>query len=351
MRRLIPFATASLLAIPLALVACGDDDDGPTSSGGSANKGGSGGFATTGGKNAGGTSTGGNAGHGGTTPEGGTSAKGGSPATGGASTGGTTPEGGTSAKGGSPATGGASTGGTATGGTATGGTATGGTATGGTIGEGGGMAEGGETAQGGNTAEGGGTSEGGAGAEAGAGGTTAEGGTNSGGAGGEPAITPDIVDNGDFETGTTNHVAPPGWTITGTSGAAFLNHKEPADQWHSHSGIGFLDAWLGTAYQSTISQIVSPLPEGNYSFSVWHYGGAYTTQYIYVKGYNEADLEEMTKLDVAATTTPPNNYGDAPLTVPTVHVTSGMIEIGIYLDCPEASCWTHFDDAVLSKVE
>jgi hypothetical protein len=349
MRRLIPFATASLLAIPLALVACGDDDDGPTSSGGSANKGGNGGAVTTGGKNAGGTSTGGNAGHGGTTPEGGTSAKGGSPATGGASTGGAA-NGGTET--GGTANGGTGTGGVSTGGTATGGTATGGASTGGTsTGEGGGMAEGGETAQGGSIGEGGGTSEGGAGAEAGAGGSTAQGGTSSAGAGGEPAITPDTVDNGDFETGTMNHVNPPGWTITGTSGAAFLNHKEPADQWHSHSGIGFLDAWLGTMYQSTISQIVTPLPEGNYSFSVWHYGGAYTTQYIYVKGYNEANLEEMTKLDVVATPTPPNNYGDTPLTVPTVHVTSGMIEIGIYLDCPEANCWTHFDDAVLSKVE
>ena len=353
MRRLFSLATVSLIAIPLAAVACGDDDDIAVNSGGSMNRGGSanqGGSANKGGStnNGGSVNTGGSAGDsqttGGSKTSGGSSSDGGSTATGGGgNTGGTT--GGSSATGGKSATGGRSQGGS--------------TAEGGMSGEGGGaMEEGGMGGEGGGAGAGGAGGAGGSpeGGMAGDGGSTAQGGAmeagagGDGGAGGTPPIT-DTLDNGDFEGGGKDHGTPPGWTITGTEGSAFLSYHTPADEWHSHSGTAYLDAWLDTAYTNTISQVVEPLPEGEYSFSIWHYGDAYTEQYIYLKGYDSNDAGAMVKVEVTKTPTPPNNYGDAPITVGPVHVTSGRVEVGIFLDCQAGGCWTHFDDAVLTKVE
>jgi hypothetical protein len=333
----LPYYACWFFAASLVVVACGDDDgaDFNDSNGGE----------DSGGASSGGAGRAGSAGRGGTPSTGGVTNQGGS-ATGGSTTGGSATGGGAT---GGTATGGSTTGGSATGGSATGGSATGGTATGG--GTMGGAAMGGESGapQGGagegGTAGVGGAAGGGAAGEGGSsgaseGGAPTEGGMGGSGGDGGAGIVADTIDNPGFEEWSGNPIVP-GWTIVGDSDAAKFRFV----QGDAHSGSAFLDIWRGTAYTVTASQVVSPLPNGNYSFSIWHKGGAYTKQYVFVRGH-DASNPSAELFPVPPDTTPRSAYGE--ITISSIPVTSGKVEIGIYSEGADGN-WSHFDDAVLTR--
>lgn len=317
---------AWLLALSLIAVACGDDDDDTTGTGGKASTGGS--KSTTGGSKSttGGTSSGGSS------PKGGT--------TNGGSSGGTVTSGGTG------------TGGTATGGVTTGGVSTGGTSTGGVAGGGGegGMPEGGTS--GGDQGGGGGIIEGGsagaaptggtAGAETGGSGGTAGGDSidgGAGGSGGETTVLPDVIDNPKFDVWSDADPLP-NWTKSGPDLAASFKEWKP--------GVGAVESfvlsnWSATAFEVATSQLVSPLPNGNYSLSIWHKGAVFITQRIFARGHDVNNPSAELVFDVGASA----DWAQAVLTP--IPITSGHVEIGIYSK-GAAEAWSHFDDVTLTKL-
>jgi hypothetical protein len=308
-------------ALSLIAVACGDDDD---DTGG------------TGGK-AGSTSTGGKAGTGGTSTSGGTGAKGGTTSTGGTSnTGGkATGTGGVVSSGGTATTGGADAGG-ASGSAGEGGMPEGGSATGG------GSTTGGSTTGGASTGGTAGTSTGGtAGADSGGaggfGGDSVVGGA--GGEGGEATVQITIV-NADFETWGD---PPTGWTETGAADASGLGWKDLGIPESAHSGHQYLNFYKAADYEVTTSQVVSSVPNGNYSLAIWQRGNTYIEQYVFVGGYNSADtLAKMT-----ANTAP--NATWVQIVISPIPVTNGQVVIGVYSK-GVAEAWSHFDDVTLTKL-
>lgn len=325
--------------IPLLVVACGDDDtDDDTGSGGKSQAG-------AGGK---GTSTGGV-----------------SPTSGG-STGGTSKGG----SGGKASTGGSNTGGSNTGGAITGGSTSGGAITGGVAGADGGVAgAGGDVGTGGTSVGGGGAAnDGGVGGWVGGSGGEPAGGVPGGGAdaggaggaeagaGGGPSITPDALENATFELlpgGTLPaRGAIPGWTVTpGASGQEVASFIE----WHAENGgatpgpAGYhLAYWLGSEYTVTVSQVVDPLPAGDYTFSMYVKGGAnlFTSQYLFARGYSSTDTAAELKTDVTTTNTNGSTY--SLLTVGPIPVTSGQVEVGVFSH-GTANAWASLDTATLTK--
>lgn len=273
-------------------------------------------------------------------------ASGGAKSTGGATSKGGASSGGGTAKGGA-SSGGATSGGAATlGGSSAGGAAAGG-ASGGSVGQGGsGNPQGGTTPLGGSGGVGGDTAgsageSGGGGISAGgAGGTGGEETGGNGGEGGAAPVQPDAIDNPGFEAATQGDVPPPNWSITGTITAA----KTTWNTANAHAGDKYLDIWAASAYTVTTSQLVSPLPAGNYSFSIWHIGGAYTKQQIFARGYDANNASAEIHVDTTV-----SESAWVQVVIPSIPVTSGKVEIGVYSEAT-ANNWSHFDDAVLTKL-
>lgn len=329
------------MAIPLLVAACGDDDSGDgAASGGSSQSGGKGGStggASPAGGTTGGTSKGGGGGSGGVST-------GGSTPSGGASTGGSTPSGGSAGAEGGVAggAGDAGAGGIAVG---SGGAGNGGAGVGGVGGW--------VTGDGGDPAGGyGGTTGGGGGAE-----TGGVGGDAPGGAGGSVSITPDSLDNGIFEETLTGGVQPPRgsvprWTVTpaviGTDIAAFIEWHAAGTGATGGTGTYHLQNWLATAYTVTTAQVVDPLPDGNYTFSVYVRAkqAAFASQYLFARGYSAADTNLELKTDITAANSNASTY--TLISVGPIPVTSGHCEVGIYSD-GAADAWASFDDATLTK--
>lgn len=161
----------------------------------------------------------------------------------------------------------------------------------------------------------------------------------SAGEGGQP---PAVLMNPGFELGDNGVTAVPFWTNVGTTAAATVVFgQEP------RSGSGRLGHWLGTGpYTVSTSQVVSPIPNGNYTFSVWVAHSLFlNAEYIFAKGYSHAQPAAQMKLDTSTA-------GDTTYTqivLQHIPVTSGKIEVGIYTDGPAASDqnWSRIDDAEL----
>lgn len=329
-----------LVAVSCMIVACGADDDDDNGTGGTSGKGGSAGSAGKGGS----SGKGGSAGKGGTGGssggsagaavggEGGDDALGGQGGEAGASAGAAgSPEGGMggeSGEAGAPSAGTAGTGTAGTGGVAgTAGTGTAGTGTAGTAGMGGLAGTGGLGGIGGLAGTGG---LGGGGA----------GGAGSGGIAGTGGNGPvaDTIDNPSFESGT-NGMPPTNWTHVGDTTAAKYNWNVG----NARTGNAYLDMWAAAAYTVDVSQVVSPIPNGTYTVSIWHNGIAYTEQYLYVTGHDESNPTAV----LSQATSPSDPY--VQVVIPNIPVTSGQIKIGIHSVGAPGS-WSHFDDVSLTLV-
>lgn len=314
------------VALSFVVAACGDGDEDEGGSGGSGGKGGSAG-ATAGTSSGKGGSAGSTAG------------KGGSAGSSGSGAGTAGSNAGTAGTSGSAGSGSGGEGGDDTGSGGDAGNGAAGTGDGGTPGTGG---MGGDDGSGGEP-------EGGMGGEptigSGGTGTAGEGGapvTGSGGAGGEggaPVVEWDVIDNPGFEETDSDSVPPRHWTVTGTAGAVTYSWSTSGGA-HTPDGPGFLDLWLATEYTVDVSQVVSPIPDGSYTLRIWHYGGPYTEQYVYVTGYDEANPTDQLKAPTAESAV------FEEIVIDDIPVTSGQIKIGIY-SVAAAGNWSHFDDVSL----
>lgn len=326
------------VALSFVVAACGDGDSDEGGTGGGAGKGGTAGTSGAPGK---GGSAGSSAGKGGGGGTAGSTA--GSAGSAGSNAGTAGSNAGTSGSAGAAGSGEGGTGGSGEGGNA--GASEGGTGNAGT--PGGSAGEGGMPTMGGTGGDdgSGGAPEGGMGGEgAGAGGVgnAGEGGVpavaGAGGEGGAPVVVFDTLDNPSFQDwSATDPVA--GWMVVGTPDAAKTSWRAGG----ARTGSGFLDMWLATAYEVTVSQVVSPIADGSYTLTLYQRGGgpAYIDQYVYVTGYDENEPSaEMT-----ADTIVGNVY--TAITIANIPVTSGEIEIGLYSNGP-AEAWTNIDDVSLT---
>ena len=199
----------------------------------------------------------------------------------------------------------------------------------------------------------GGAPDGGVGGEptAGAGGSEVggEGGApvvGAGGEGGAPGPEWDVVQNPGFEQTNSDNEPPLHWTVTGDTAAVTYSWSNSGAHWEDTTpdvGDGYLDLWLGSDYTVDVSQVVSPIPDGSYTLSILHYGGAYTSQVVYVTGYDEANPTAETTAPTA------ESAGDVfdEIRIENIPVTSGTITIGIR-SVGAANNWSHFDDVSLT---
>jgi hypothetical protein len=172
-------------------------------------------------------------------------------------------------------------------------------------------------------------------AQGGAGGAVTGGG-GEGGAGGAPEIVADTLDNGTFGTNATSLE---GWENSGDTAAAFA-------KWHWIENVydsAGLAHWREAAYKVTTSQLVSPLPNGTYSFSmVVQRPATLNEQYLFARGCTAGSPDaQVTKPTVDATAD-----GFTKITLTGIQVTSGSCTFGIYTDAPDDG-WANMDSAVL----
>jgi hypothetical protein len=321
------------VALSFVVAACGDGDssDEGNGTGGGAGKGGSAGSS-------GSTGKGGSAGSSGSTGKGGSSGSagnGGSAGSSGAGTGGSSAGTSGSAGAGSGGEGGDDTG---SGGDAGTGNATGGAGDGGMPGTGG---TGGDDGTGGapEGGIGGEPAVGAGGAGAGEGGAPVTGSGGAGGEGGAPVAEWDTIQNPGFELWAAGEPSA-GWTVVDDPDSAGTSWQGGG----AHTGTGFLNLWLGSAYTADVSQVVSPIPDGTYTLSIWHWGSAYTEQYVYVSAYDESNAETRLTANTAA------NSAFVEIRIENIPVTSGQIKIGIY-SVGAADNWSHFDDVSLTLAQ
>jgi hypothetical protein len=220
-------------------------------------------------------------------------------------------------------TGGTNSAGKSTGGTDNGGTNNGGTSNGGTAGS---SAMAGDTGMAGDSGAGplggqGGDVSGGAGGDAQAG---------AAGAGGTPAIVPDVLDDPNFSAYGT------GWSEEGDVDASnfkWIYAEEPG-----------LNHWRATAYKVATLQTLDPLPNGTYSFSMEVERAAnLNDQHLFARGCKagEPDTEVTQATDAAGSS------GYTKITLSNIEVSSGSCTVGIYTDGP-ADGWANIDNAVFS---
>ena len=212
----------------------------------------------------------------------------------------------------------------------------------------------GNAAGGSNGNEGGSTAIAGTSGSANAGGSTSAGsggsgatsdtdGGDEGGGAGEGGQPPAVLMNGGFEIGDNGVMAVPFWSSVGTVAAATVVFGD-----HPHTGSGRLGHWLmAGAYTVSTSQVVSPIPNGNYTFSVWAGHSQFLNdEYIFAKGYSHSQpAAEMKTSTLSA--------GDSSYTqfsIEHIPVTNGKIEVGVYTDGPSDSTenWAWIDDATLT---
>ena len=233
-------------------------------------------------------------------------------------------------------------------------------ATGGASGTGGSsaVAAGGQSSVGGATGQGGVAATGGSGVGGDAGGSGATGGDTSitGGSqstGGSPSTGGSLATGGTASTGgTTSAVAPtnllnnPGledgnassstvssWVQSGDTSASFV-------KWgYAHSGNLQLALWSANAYLATVSQSVSSLANGTYTFSAWvARGGTFNSLYLFAKNYKASSPSDSLQ---AITDSAGSSYTQ--IVLPGIPVTNGQCEVGIYADA-QTGAWANLDD-------
>lgn len=192
--------------------------------------------------------------------------------------------------------------------------------------------------------EGGGTSLGGEGGLGGAAGMAGEPGM--GGSGGEAGadsqpIVYDTLKNPGFEVGVASpKTVPTDWVNEGTADAAYY------ESGGAHGGTGKLSHWTQWVDSSTppytarTYQVLDPIPNGTYSFSLWVNRDWADEQYIFAVGH---DLANPTAEETEPTIDT-DGAAYAKVTLSGIVVTSGKVTIGVY-SANGAGTWANFDDA------
>jgi hypothetical protein len=152
-----------------------------------------------------------------------------------------------------------------------------------------------------------------------------------GGAGGAPVVVQaDTLDWGNFGGDGDWNAVVAAWPMSGDADAATVQKWV----WDSQPGVGFYRA---TAFKVTMSQLVSPLPVGTYSFSLEvDRGDNLNEQYLFAKGCKAGEPD--------AQSTTPTASGRRVYTLENIEVSSGSCTVGLYTDAPDGG-WANVDNA------
>ena len=149
-------------------------------------------------------------------------------------------------------------------------------------------------------------------------------------------------------TDRTNVIADPSfesgklgaWKLNGPGAACFLENNKG----NAHTGKWTYKYWLGSGFQSVLSQEIKDLPNGTYELSVWAMGGGGENNIrLFAANYDGTKKQVTSKI----VNTGWNEWHQYKISVP---VTDGKATVGIYLDTAP-DCWGNFDDIEFIKVD
>ncbi|WP_233636144.1 T9SS type A sorting domain-containing protein, partial [Hymenobacter setariae] len=146
------------------------------------------------------------------------------------------------------------------------------------------------------------------------------------------------VGNFSFEDDNAGVMAPRQWqTRTGGSTQAYASYSESYP--NAHAGTYHGTHYRPEAYQIYTYQTVTGLANGTYSLSAWvkSKGGQPVAQ-LQAQNYGGSALS-------ANIPTSPNDW--VQVTIPSVTVTNGQCEVGIYSQANAGGQWLYFDDITL----
>jgi hypothetical protein len=124
--------------------------------------------------------------------------------------------------------------------------------------------------------------------------------------------------NPSFEADRVAMTQPAGWTTTTTSGGGITPYTNVSG---GHTGNWSWQLTDAAAYQATLNQAVTNLPNGTYTLSVWAKStGGQTTANLYAKGYGGSERDAA--LTKAMT-------GFTQLSITGIAVTNGTCQIGV----------------------
>ena len=124
--------------------------------------------------------------------------------------------------------------------------------------------------------------------------------------------------NPSFEADRVAMTQPAGWTTTTTSGGGITPYTNVSG---GHTGNWSWQLTNAAAYQATLNQAVTNLPNGTYTLSVWAKStGGQTAANLYAKGYGGS--EKDASLTKAMT-------GFTQLSITGIAVTNGTCQIGV----------------------
>ena len=150
-------------------------------------------------------------------------------------------------------------------------------------------------------------------------------------------VTPSSVGNYSFEDDQAAAAAPRQW-LTQTGGSTQANASYSESYPNAHTGTYHGTHYRPEAYQIYTYQTITGLINGTYSLSAWvkSTGGQPVAQ-LRAQNYGGSSL---------STAIPASIDTWVLVTIPSVNVTNGQCEVGIYSQA-NAGQWLHFDDITL----
>jgi hypothetical protein len=148
-------------------------------------------------------------------------------------------------------------------------------------------------------------------------------------------VVPDTLDDPNF----SNYNAGSNWVEAGDADAS--DFKWPNGDPRADAEKPSIVLWRSTAYKVAVSQVVSPLPSGTYSFSMEVQRAAdLNEQYLFAKGCKAGEPDAQVTQSTAAA----GSGGFTKITLADIEVTSGSCTVGIYTDAADGG-WANVDNA------
>jgi hypothetical protein len=149
-----------------------------------------------------------------------------------------------------------------------------------------------------------------------------------------------VLANPGFESGlwvVGTHYTTPSWTIEGDTDASY-------GEWGGRTGTLKLTHWKATAFTVTTHQIVSPIPNGTYTFAIWVLRAPnFVKQYIFARSRSD-DANDQLTMDTYA----PDASTWTQVALSGITVNNHQCDVGIYSEAAQGNVWANFDDATLT---
>ena len=138
--------------------------------------------------------------------------------------------------------------------------------------------------------------------------------------------------NPNYEADRVAQTAVAGWTSTGTGFGNISSSHNPG-RWHFHHSNT-------AAYTAFTDQVVTGLPSGTYTLSVWYKSsGGQSTSRIFVRNFGGTEIQFNTNTAHSSWTQ---------VAIPNINVTNGQCDVGLF-SVAAANQWTDIDDWSLTK--